>query len=1204
MADELNLRKSSYGSLPTAPLYFHRRLDLSTQFRLLCPDIVSNMFRLRHATKYNGLSMNSPRTHNLIALKIVLVVVLLARTTIAAEAALPQVQMLLPGFQVRELPIDLPNINNLRYRRDGQLYALGYNGDVWLLSDTNADGCEETTRRFFDNQSRLRGPIGMAVIPDNHSLLAHTVKNGSTIGQGIIVASKGKVSAILDLDGDDIAEEERVIASGWVEIPQNVDAVGVAISPVDNSIYFGIGVKDYNNAYQVDKNGIAHYDNTTERGTIQRIAPDLSSRETVCRGVRFTIGLGFDQHHELFATDQEGATWLANGNPFDELLHIQTNKRYGFPPRHPSHLPHVFDEPSLFDYRPQHQSTCGLAFNLPMNELGPVFGPSNWRGDAFVCGQSRGKLYRNKLVRDEQGRYLTENQLIGCLGMLSVDCCLSPRGDLLVACHSGGPDWGSGPSGKGKIFQIRYDETGSAIPIAAWSSGPQEVRVEMDRPISVLELKELASKASIEFGEFVAAGDRFESIRPGYAVTKIQQSVIRESLPIYSAAVTADQRTLVFQTGRYSQPVSYALRLPGLGRERPTAPWITQESAVDLAFSLQGVQATWRSTTDRNLSWMGRLPVLDLEAAKALTANGLSVSKLWNLIEGPGTLVLATQLNPSGLFYPSVQTSSQLDYDPDQDKFITYSGFELHSDSIFSWGHSEENLSLAAKDLNGYRASIQVKDRFSKPIPVVVKTSTGPKSSSVRVDWVVRTSSHSQLNHDTASNNTANGVLHVDRFLLPWANVDFKKEVRNSESAIQASEIAGANWGRGRQVFYGEQAGCYKCHQIEKNQFRITTNGIGPDLTNLVHRDYASVYRDVTNPSFAINPDFISYSVRLKDDRVLVGSLRSEGETILLSDREAKVTKLTREEIDEIKPSTLSVMPEGLLDQLGASKIKDLMCFLLTSPPHMPIEPSLAATRQRSRSEVLSVLNAGSKRDSLSSKADEPPKPLRILLVAGKKDHGPGEHDYPAWLTMWSSLMSAANNVTVDTAMEWPNSEQLSTADSIVFFQKGAWTTERAAAIDQHLRKGGGLVYIHWAIEGGKNAPEFAKRIGLASDASMTKYRHGELELKFAIKTDHPITRGFDRLDILDESYWNLQGASQGITALGISLEASENHPQFWTVEPYAGRVFVSIPGHYSTSFDDPLFRLLLLRGIAWSVKEREQRFDELALIGVELVQD
>jgi type 1 glutamine amidotransferase len=55
----------------------------------------------------------------------------------------------------------------------------------------------------------------------------------------------------------------------------------------------------------------------------------------------------------------------------------------------------------------------------------------------------------------------------------------------------------------------------------------------------------------------------------------------------------------------------------------------------------------------------------------------------------------------------------------------------------------------------------------------------------------------------------------------------------------------------------------------------------------------------------------------------------------------------------------------------------------------------------------------------------------------------------------------------------------------------------------------------------------------------------------------------------------------------------------FWTFEPeVGGRVFVSIPGHFSWTFDDPLFRILLLRGIAWSAGEDVDRFNDLVLPG------
>ena len=58
----------------------------------------------------------------------------------------------------------------------------------------------------------------------------------------------------------------------------------------------------------------------------------------------------------------------------------------------------MIDEPSVFDYAPQHQSTCGLVFNEPVNG-GPIFGPASWAGDALVTGYSRGKLFRTKLAK-------------------------------------------------------------------------------------------------------------------------------------------------------------------------------------------------------------------------------------------------------------------------------------------------------------------------------------------------------------------------------------------------------------------------------------------------------------------------------------------------------------------------------------------------------------------------------------------------------------------------------------------------------------------------------------------------------------------------------------------------------------------------------------------------------------------------------------
>lgn len=119
----------------------------------------------------------------------------------------------------------------------------------------------------------------------------------------------------------------------------------------------------------------------------------------------------------------------------------------------------------------------------------------------------------------------------------------------------------------------------------------------------------------------------------------------------------------------------------------------------------------------------------------------------------------------------------------------------------------------------------------------------------------------------------------------------------------------------------------------------------------------------------------------------------------------------------------------------------------------------------------------------------------------------------------------------------------------------------------------------------------------MASKAGAIRYRHGPLRLELA-NTDHPILRNLDELDLLDESYWTLAGDPAQITLLASSPEEGKLWPQIWCYERAKGRVFVAIPGHYNWTFDDPLFRIVLLRGIAWSCREPIDRFNELVLPG------
>src|SRR6185369_9357108 len=162
---------------------------------------------------------------------------------------------------------------------------------------------------------------------------------------------------------------------------------------------------------------------------------------------------------------------------------------------------------------PQHQSTCGLNFNeLPVGTRSTAsqssgFGPDGWMGDALVCGYSRGKIWRTKLVKTAVG-YIAQNQLLACLSALTVDACVSPRGDLIVSTHSGQPDWGSGPNGKGKLYRIRYSDTNMPQPVVAWNASPTELRIAFNQPLDPADFRDLTRKTRIDSGRFVGAGDR------------------------------------------------------------------------------------------------------------------------------------------------------------------------------------------------------------------------------------------------------------------------------------------------------------------------------------------------------------------------------------------------------------------------------------------------------------------------------------------------------------------------------------------------------------------------------------------------------------------------------------------------------------------------------------------------------------------------
>lgn len=473
---------------------------------------------------------------------------------------------------------------------------------------------------------------------------------------------------------------------------------------------------------------------------------------------------------------------------------------------------------------------------------------------------------------------MAHTELIASLGMIAVDCAISPRGDLVVACHAGPPDWGSGPSAVGRLFKISYSG-GIPQPVAAWAESETETIVEFDQP-----LRAPPGEIRMEFGHQVSAADRLEQFRPGYAVVKMQQAEPRFLLPVASTGLREDGRQLSIQTIRRTEAVNYALALSGK---------VAQEPKTDLAYTLSGVSFDWHEEGRKVSGW---LPHLDLNACKGLATERHKA--FFEAIASTGRLTMRCQLDLEGMLRPASQPGSKLDYEPGPEIITVV----MDSDTPFSIKAQSPALSDTR---NHHELTFTNGNGSYVPIRLEVKT---PVS---RIDVSYHT-------HEDRRPRQ----LGVRRFLAPFATAP-RRVVRGADSP----EIAGGSWENGSSLFFGKGA-CSTCHQI-----RGQGHAVGPDLSNLIYRDYASVLRDIKDPSATINPDAIAYTVMMRDGTEATGVRSGETESKLnLVAAGGIVATLKKADIVRREVSSVSLMPEGGLEAFSEQETKDLMTFLLREP--------------------------------------------------------------------------------------------------------------------------------------------------------------------------------------------------------------------------------------------------------------------------------
>ncbi len=164
-----------------------------------------------------------------------------------------------------------------------------------------------------------------------------------------------------------------------------------------------------------------------------------------------------------------------------------------------------------------------------------------------------------------------------------------------------------------------------------------------------------------------------------------------------------------------------------------------------------------------------------------------------------------------------------------------------------------------------------------------------------------------------------------------WGKVrsDSPEEKRNFinevKLVLKPSGVAGRDAkgdpAEGKKIF---TVTCATCHKLFGEG-----NTIGPDLTGSDRKNTDLLLQNVVNPSGYIRPEFVAYDAETKDDQNISGLMvESTASAVTLVDRNNERHILPRERINRLRESSLSLMPDGLLEALKPQQIMDLFSYL------------------------------------------------------------------------------------------------------------------------------------------------------------------------------------------------------------------------------------------------------------------------------------
>jgi putative membrane-bound dehydrogenase-like protein len=181
----------------------------------------------------------------------------------------------------------------------------------------------------------------------------------------------------------------------------------------------------------------------------------------------------------------------------------------------------------------------------------------------------------------------------------------------------------------------------------------------------------------------------------------------------------------------------------------------------------------------------------------------------------------------------------------------------------------------------------------------------------------------------------------AERLAETWGELrdspaDKQQTIDRLREQLTTERLAAADLSAGRAVFH---AACANCHKLYG-----AGGTIGPDLTGSGRHNVDYLLSNIVDPSAVVNRDYRMSIVRLADGRVLNGLVVSRDDQRLVLQTDKDQLTLPAAEIDEVKLTTLSPMPDALLQPLSEDQIRNLIAYLMGSGQvTLPLQPPMPA---------------------------------------------------------------------------------------------------------------------------------------------------------------------------------------------------------------------------------------------------------------------